>query len=363
MKVLHLDVMRGWRGGERQALILAEGLMRRGVEVLFACRKNSAIEKRLLDRGIPTLGLKIPFEADFYTVWGLSRFLRKERFDIVHTHDSHSLWLGGCAGLLARKVIRIASRRVDFSIHRHGFGFSYFKYRYFTDHIIAVSEAVKNVLVEGGVEPSRISVIHSGVTDEIPEKKDVREILGLGDEAVIIGTVGALVPHKGHKYLVDAAEDLVARYRNLHFVIIGDGPLKGVLIKQARSLGVFQNFHFTGFREDAESLVGSFDVFVMSSLEEGLGTAVLDAYRAGVCVVATDAGGLKEVVEDGVSGIRVSRGSGVALANGIRKVLADGALRKKLVEGARNLMKSRFRADIMIEDTLRLYHRLIEGRR
>ncbi|MCX7703846.1 MAG: glycosyltransferase [Planctomycetota bacterium] len=359
-KVLHLDVMRQWRGGERQALLLAEGSKNRGIDVLFICRKNSVLQEKLVEAGVPTMPLSIPFEADFYTVWRLSRIIRENRFDIIHTHDSHSLWLGGCAGLLARRGVRIAARRVDFSIHRHGFGLSYFKYRYFTDHIIAVSEAVKEVLIKDGVPPSQISVIYSGVKTEPPQKTDVRTLLNLSADTRVVGTVGALVPHKGHRHLIEAAAMLIPHRRNLHFVIIGEGPLKKSLIEQAHYYGVSPNVHFLGFRKDAENLIPSFDLFVMSSVEEGLGTVVLDAYRAGVCVVATDAGGLKEVVEDGVSGIRVGRGSGSELKRRIARILDDEEMRKNLIEGGRIVLKSRFSADIMIEKTLSLYKRLLE---
>ena len=351
--------MRGWRGGERQAVLLAEGQARRGMDVLFVCRSQSALERVLKERGIPHLAMRIPFEADFYAILRIANILRKDGYDIVHSHDSHSHWIGGSAGLLARKVVKITSRRVDFSIYRHGFGLSYFKYRYFTDHIIAVSNAVKAVLLRCGLPASMVSVVHSGLPDAAPEKKDVRDVVGIEKDSLVVGTVGALVPHKGHKFLIDAAALVLKEQKDIHFVIIGEGRLKKELVERAKTIGVQDHLHFTGFREDAENLVGSFDLFVMSSVEEGLGTAVLDAYRHSVAVVVTDAGGLVEVVEDGVSGLVVRRGSGKALAEGILRVLSDGGLRKKLAEGGKRVLKSRFTDDIMVERTLDVYERLL----
>ena len=363
MRVVLFDMMRDWRGGQRQFLLLARGLLERGVEPLLICRRGSALHGRARAARVPTIPLTIPFEADFTAIRRVARILRDFDADVLHFNDSHSHWIGGAAALFVRRVVRVASRRVDFHIFRHGFGFSYFKYRYMADAYIAVSRAARDVLVRCGVRPERVFVVESGLPPAAPQAVDVRPLLGVPERTRVVGSVGALVWHKGHEHLIDAAALLAGRTPGVAFVVVGDGPLRRRLERRIEEKGLRGRFFLPGRRGDAEALVGSFDVFVMPSVMEGLGSSVLDAYRHGVPAVVTDAGGLPEVAGGGAAALVVPKGDARALAAGIERALSDKMLRSRLAEAGRGLLLRRFSADIMIERSVSVYERLIRGRR
>lgn len=356
MRVVLCDMMRQWRGGQRQYLILAEGLVRRGHDVLCILRRGSPLEDHLKRKRIAHEVVAVPFEADLSAALRIAALCRRFRAHIIHSHDSHAHWLAGLAALRMR-LPHIVSRRVDFHIFRHGLGFSWFKYRYFADGYIAVSRAAADVLVRCGIPQEMVFIVPSGLPEKPPPKHQIREILGLPRHVNVVGTVGDLVGHKAHQIFVEAAARITDP--NIHFVIIGEGPLRKALEKKVESLGLTGRFHMPGRREDAENLIGSFDIFVMSSVQEGLGTSVLDAYRHGVAVVATRAGGLKEVVRDGKSGLLVEPGDAEGLARAVELLLRDEPLRKRLALGGRELLKNCFSADIMVEKTEGVYRRFV----
>ena len=163
---------------------------------------------------------------------------------------------------------------------------------------------------------------------------------------------------QGHWVFVKAAANI--KLPDVHFVIIGDGPLHPRLKALISKRNLQNRFHLAGRLAAAEEFVGSFDIFVMSSVQEGLGTSVLDAYRCGVPVVATKAGGLTDIVVDGESGLLADIGDAGSLARAIIRVLEDESLRKRLVAGGKELLKNRFSADIMVEKTMSVYRRYVE---
>lgn len=356
MRVVLCDMMLQWRGGQRQFLLLAEGLLQRGHDCLCVVRSGSPLRERLCEKRIPHKALRVPFEADITAAWRIAQICRRHKTDILHSHDSHSHWLAGLAALFLR-IPHLVSRRVDFHFYRHGMGFSWFKYRYFADGYLAVSRAVADLLSSSGVPSSRIFLVPSGLPTEPPQRHEIRSLLKIPSDSPVVGTVGDMVGHKAHYLFVEAAS--LIRRRDVHFVIIGDGPLRPHLERLVRRFKLQNRFHMPGRLKEAENFIGSFTLFVMSSVQEGLGTSVLDAYRSGVCVVATKAGGLCEVVEDGRSGILVEVGDSARLAAVVERLLLDEALRNRLIEGAKEVLKKRFNADIMVERTLDVYRRYV----
>ena len=220
----------------------------------------------------------------------------------------------------------IVSRRVDFSIYRHSFfGLNGRKYRRGVDRIIAVSDAVRNVLVRDGLDPAQITVVRDAI--DVARVRgatpvDVRARVGLGARARIILAVGALVGHKGHRHLVAAIPSLVAAAPEAHVVIAGEGELRHELESLAIRLGVASRLLMPGFIENVAGWFPSADVFVMPSVEEGLGSSVLEAMAAGTPIVATTAGGIPEVVRDGIDGLLVPPGEPAGARAGDRRTPA-----------------------------------------
>lgn len=365
LRVLQIDTMKGWRGGERQAYYLAKYLCERGCEVGFACQPGGELEKRLRGSGTRIHPTLFRFEADFTAAWRIAGLIRRHNYRVVHMHDSHAHLLGGCAAVLAGKPVRVVSRRVDFSIHRHGFGLSIIKYRYFSDAYIAVSNAVRKALIRDGVPSEMIHVIYSGIEmppGGRPDRDVLNELLGTNGTCKIIGSVGSLVGHKGQRYLIEAAADIVRDRPDVKFVILGEGKLRAELESLIKAKGLAGRFFLPGFVPSAARLLRAFDVFVMPSVMEGLGTSLLDAMAAGVPVVGTRAGGIPEVVEDSRTGLLAQPGDPRSLALALERMLDDAALARRLAERARERAAAEFTVKRMVERTERLYRKLLSER-
>jgi glycosyltransferase involved in cell wall biosynthesis len=353
---LHLDSERTWRGGEQQVLYLTTGLQRRGHGVTVACQPGSPLAERARAAGLAVVEVRVRGEADFLAVLALRRLLRRGKFDIVHLHTSHAHAVGSAAAALARQGRTIVSRRVDFGIAANFI--SGFKYRHGVDRFIAISEAVKQALVQGGVAEQRIAVVHSGIDlarfEAVPPNR-FREEFGVAPDAPVVGNVAHMADHKGQRYLLAAVPKVLAAEPRARFFIVGDGDLRGALEAQAKELDVEHAVTFTGFRTDVPQWLDFFDVFVMSSHLEGLCTSVLDALALRKPVVASRAGGLPEIIRHEANGLLVPPKDPDALADAVVRLLRDRELGRRLGEAGRRTVEEEFSADSMVEGTLRVY--------
>jgi glycosyltransferase involved in cell wall biosynthesis len=251
----------------------------------------------------------------------------------------------------------IASRRVDFHLQSHTF--SQWKYRQ-VDGFIAASRAIKAVLVQDRIPSGRIDVVHDGIDVEKIEPRPVLDVHAeywLPHGVPVIVNVGALVGHKGQRYLIDAMALVLREVPDAHLIIFGEGELRGALERQVKQLSLTKRVLLPGFREDVLSLMKSADLFVMSSVTEGLGSAVLDAMAMGLAVVGTTAGGIPEVVVPGVAGELVEPSEPKPLAAAIVKLLKDPARRRVYGEAGRRHVAENFGVDRLIEGTLQSYRR------
>ncbi len=366
MKTLHVNTERTWRGGEQQTLLLAAGLEARGLRSEIACQAGSPLAARARARGIVVHEIRMRGEFDLLAVKRLASILRAGEHDVVHMHTSHGHTLGVLASILARRGRRIVSRRVDFSIHRTRLKLNRFKYAHFVDRYVAISEAVRSALVADGVDPARIDVVPSGVDVlDLDRRKSaaesagaalaLRERLSLRPGTAVVGHVGHLTWHKGQEHLVDAMKILAGNGRDAALVLVGEGEERAALESRIARLGLGDAARLVGFDAEPVPYFTLFDVFVMPSVMEGLCTSVLDALALGVPVVASRAGGIPEIVSDGVNGLLVPPRDPAALAAAVERVLCDAGLGRSLVRSGRDTVARRFSADAMVEGTLRVY--------
>jgi glycosyltransferase involved in cell wall biosynthesis len=271
----------------------------------------------------------------------------------LHAHDAHALTIAGVAGLLTGTPY-LATRRVDFPLRRPALWRR-------AARIIAISEAVRRVLLADGISAQRVVRVHSGIDLEAVRRTrsgDIRTRLGLPDTGPLAVAVGALVGHKDHATLVDAAAALRTTRPELHWVIAGEGPLRGALTARIAARDLGDRVHLPGQVPDPLRLIAAADVFVMSSREEGLGTSVLDAMALDVPIAATAAGGIPEMLDRG-AGVLSPPGDGTALAASVERILADPALRASLIRRAQDRVEE-FSATAMAEGVLAVYRSLVE---
>ena len=300
-------------------------------------------------------------EIDLATAWKLSKIIREWKPQIVHAHDPHAVSMASLAlsfGAPSPRPKTIASRRVDF--HLQSNTFSQWKYRQM-DHFIAASEAIRHILVHDGVPADRIDVVHDGIdVDKIAHRPpiELHAEYWLPHGVPVMVNVGALVGHKGQKHLVDAMPHVLREVPDAHLIIFGEGELRAPLEKQIKHLNLTKRILLPGFREDVLSLMKTADLFVMSSVTEGLGSAVLDAMAMGLAVVGTEAGGIPEAVVPYETGLLVDPGNSKALAAAIVKLLKNPELRKKYGEAGRKRVDEHFGVDRLVEGTLEVYRRV-----
>ena len=356
MNIVHVDSHRPWRGGEQQVLYLTGFLNDHGHNSVVVCQPQSALHQRCVAAGMPVKTLRMRHEVDVLAAWRLGRLLRQLQADILHMHTPHAHTIGLLAGLLAPNVCKIVSRRVDFAPLRNRF--SRWKYVRRDLHYIAVSDAIRHVLLSDGIAAHQVQTVHSGIDlQRCDAVVPTAPLFPAGSR--VIGTVGHLAGHKGQRYLLAALPHLVRTYPKIGCALVGTGDLHASLAAQAADLGVSDHVKFTGFRRDALSLIQQFEVFVFPSVQEGLGTSVLDAMALYKPVVATRAGGIPEVVEDGVTGLLVAPQNPAALARAIQSLLEQPERGKMFGAAGRQRVAQHFTAERMAARTLQVYRELL----
>lgn len=362
MKTLHINTERTWRGGEQQTLYLLRSLKERRIKSHLACQPGSPMEKKALEAGVEVFPIAMRGEVDLPASLRIRKLITRHGYDIVHSHTSHAHTLAFFASL-GCGTCRLVTRRVDFSIFRNRFlPINGIKYRFMADYYIAISHQIKQVMVKDGIAADRIFVVHSGIDpqrfaraagDHLTEEFKLRP-----DERVVIN-VAHLAGHKGQKYLVGAIPHVLAAIPNVRFFIIGKGELMSELQALSVSLGIGHALTFTGFRNNVGAFYKIADLFVMSSVQEGLGTAILDALALGIPVVAANSGGIPEIIRDGQTGRLVEAANPQALAKGIIEMLTNVELAGAMARRGQADVKAKFSINAMVENNLAVYNRLL----
>jgi glycosyltransferase involved in cell wall biosynthesis len=249
----------------------------------------------------------------------------------------------------------VVTRRVIFPLRRRGFWLR-------ARRVIAISEAVRGALVSDGVDPERIVVIPSAVDLEdsvAPARASIRHALRLPENGRLAVSLAALTPEKDQSTLVAAAALLVRDLPDLHWVIAGEGPLRGVLEQRVSAAGLGERFHLVGQLPDPHTALADADVCVLSSISEGLGSSILAAMALGVPVVATRVGGIPELLGTG-AGLMVSPGDPPGFAAAVRRVLTEPGLRENLVRIGRH-EASGFSVHGMAERVLGVYRSCVHS--
>ena len=362
---LHVDTARTWRGGQNQVLLTVLGLRALGHRAALVAHPDGELRRRAAE-GTDLYPFAPRMEMDLAAAWSLSRLMRDLQPDVVHAHDAHAVAMTALALSLGSTKLTtpfVAARRVDFHIGKNAM--SRWKYRQ-VDCFICASSAIQAMLVNDGIQADRTTVVYEGIDlghVAAAPPLDVHKEFWLPHGAPIVGNVAALVPHKGQRYLIEAAVLVLQRVPDARFLIVGSGELEQSLQKQIKRHHLEKHVFLTGFRPDILSVHKGFDLFVMSSVTEGLGTSALDAMACGRAVVATRAGGLAEVVDHGETGLLVPVRNFEALADAIVQLLTDPTLREEYGRTALGRAQQRFSADRMVAETAAVYAAVVDTRR
>ncbi len=361
MKILHVETGRHFLGGPQQVIYLINALRERGHDNILVCPPDSGIDTVAREHGIWTQNLFCAGDLDLPFAYRLSQFISDKQPDIVHCHSRRGAdILGGLAAGFA-SVPAVVSRRVDNTELRVVAGLRYRPFR----KVIAISEAIASVLRDRGIDDGRIEVIRSAVdADEFSGETDCdvyRREFGIGDGVFAIAAAGQLIPRKGHRYLLEAVNELRKTHSEFRLVIFGEGFLGNQLRTQAESLGLDDIVTFAGYRDDLDDFIGCFDLFVHPSSAEGLGVAALKAAAAGLAVVGCNAGGMPESVVHNETGLLVEPENADALHRAIAALFDDDQMRARFAAAGRDRMQNEFSIATMVEKHEALYASVLEG--
>lgn len=355
--VLHTEASPGFGGQEIRILAECTGLARRGWRVLLACRPGARVLARAREEGVEVRPIRMRGPADPVALVELVRLLSRERVDLVHTHSSIDAWLGGLAARILRRPV-VRSRHVSIPVRRR------FNpvYTLLADRVIASGRGVEAALVAAGVPPARIVSLPAGVDlasfSPAVSGETVRKELGLGWPT--IGCVAFFRASKGHLHLLEAFRSLLPDYPEARLLLVGDGSGRGEVEAAVDRLGLRPRVLLLGLRRDVPECLAAMDCVVLASLRsEGIPQALLQAMAMERPVVATAAGGIAEVVEDGVTGLLASPGDPAGLARAIRRALEETGASRERAARARALVVSRYSSEAILDRVEALYRALL----
>jgi glycosyltransferase involved in cell wall biosynthesis len=340
------------------------------VEGQLETAKKQGIE--IID--VPSLVRRISPIDDLRALVALFRHIRKIEPHIVHTHTSKAGILGRLAAWLARvpTIIHTPHGHVFYGHFGRSLSRIFLQVEKLlgriTHHQIALTpEEGKDYLNLGVAKSKNISVIHSGVDLNCFKRSPTasnpkRNELAIPPDSLVVGYVGWLIPIKGVTYLVKAMVEVVQRHQNSLLLLVGKGDEKGEeevkLSKQVENLGIADNVRFLGWRPDVDEIMGCFDIFVLPSLNEGMGRVLVEAMSAGLPIVASRVGGIPDLVKDGENGLLVPPADAGALERAISDLLSDKARRKRMGETGKRMCRP-YSVEAMVDKIDTLYSRLL----
>ena len=355
LKVLHIDPEKGWGGGECQVLGLISYLSRRGHQNHLLGHPEGPLFREAGESGVKTFPLTVRNDIDFRPIFSLKRLIQKEGYDIVHFHTKRahalSLWLGrNHPG-----VRYVVTRRMDYPVRRNWY--NDYLYNRQVDGVVAISRRIADLLVEGGVRSEKIRLIHSGI-DPAPFRKMDISIANAAPR--MVGTVAVLEERKGHRFLLEAAALIKQQGHRLKYRFAGEGSERQRLQHFVLEMGLQEDVEFSGFVSDIPAFLSTVDIFVLPSLYEGLGVAVLEAMAAGRAVVATKVGGLPEIVDDTITGLLVPQRDSRALARAIETLISQKGLVPQMGARGRERVLQHFTIEQMAKKNEDYYYELLQ---
>ncbi|OGV39574.1 MAG: hypothetical protein A2X48_13135 [Lentisphaerae bacterium GWF2_49_21] len=382
-KIKILLVLEATAGGTRRYItqVLSHLDLNRFEPVLFCATNRDPAFLQDIElirkRGIKVLVFPMEREispiSDLLLILKMTTAIKREKPDIVHTHSSK-------AGIIGRTAARLAGlAKIAHTPHVFPFEMAVggFKRKFYlfleriaakwTTLLIAVSEAEKAVALEYGLFNDKNTLVNTNGIDpglwpmaDAGERGKLREQFGIPKDVFVVGMVGRFMPQKGHRILIEASEILLKKNNNIHFVLVGDGELKNEIRDMTVLNKTEENFHFFEQTDKIAPYYAMFDCLVLPSLWEGCPFTVMEAMAMRIPVIASSVGGVKEIVEDKVSGLLVPPADTGSLARAIEKLCEDRKLCERLGEKGHQRILEKFQLSESIRRLEDIYQKMIK---
>ncbi len=376
IKILHVITHLPTGGAQENTLFTVELLNRNKFEISLCCNMvGDLVErakriKQIRIFNVKNLVREVNLFKDIKAFISIYKILRSEKFDIIHTHSSK-------AGFLARIAAKLYGKSII--VHTvHGFPFNdymnFFK-KYFyikiekflstlSDALITVSNLNKEKITNLRIaEDSKITNIYSGIDLELFRRKNnfsFRNDLRISDDFILIGTVGRLSAQKDPITLVNAFDLVLKEKTNVKLVFVGDGDLRNEVLRRINELGLQESIYLVGNKMDPWNIYPSLDLFVMSSIYEGLGRSITEALCSEIPVVCTNVEGVPELVRDKITGYLVKPKDYFELSKIILKSLENIDHSKNMAKTGSKFVKKNFDVNNMVKEIDDLYLSLLK---
>lgn len=358
--LISVNVGKAWELGgiESHSGTLAAVLVKNGHNVIMGCHNEDSVKVGAGQLVVPARRINVRNSLDIAAVFKIIKIIMQNDIQLVIANGGREYWPAAVAAkLLQKKVIFVRHQRdsirntTRWLINNH------------VDRAIAVSGAVRDVMVNSGVDPEKIEVIYNAIDPEQfnPDKvnrADAREELGIDNDDIVIGTVGKLRHGKGVFEIIHAAHALAGKYPALRLLFVGDGPERQPMERELKRLSMNDRVIFTGLRDDVERMYAAMDIFVLPSYNEGLPTVLIESMAMAKPVIATTIGGMPEVINDGIDGILISPKDQAALAGAIVRYIDDAGFAERAASAGRKKIEERFSVRVMGDNFERVFRNM-----
>lgn len=361
-KVINIDSAINWRGGQQQAVLLHEGLLSHGVESTFFTKNNSAVHNYLTSKSIDVNCIDMNNEVDIKSAIKLALFAKRNFYNIIICHCSHSLSIALLSRLFNSNLNILAVRRVDNKINN----IISKNIKYGSSHlskIVCVSNAILNTLIKSGLKSDKLTVIYDGIDIEKHKNYCYNQYLNFKktDNTIVIGTIAAMENEKDYPTFLQAIRLISQKKDNVRFIALGDGSLRKEIEQKSKIMGIDKDIHFVGYKKNIDDYLSQFDIFTLISKREGLGTSLLEAMSTGLPVVGTRVGGIPEVIKEGINGLLVEKSNPKELANALIELIDNKDKRKMFGINSLEVVKD-FSIKRNIQEYVNLFDEVLSNR-
>ena len=353
MHILHTESSCGWGGQEIRILTEGAGMVERGHRVSLITPPTSNIYRAAERYGIEPIALPIE-RKQLTALFAMRRWFGEhgDTIDIVNTHSSTDAWLVAVANLLLRNPAPVVrTRHVSSPINNQLT--TRWLYQKSVKHIVVTGEPLRQQLArDNGFRLEGMTSVPTGIDLQRfrpPDRLQARKQLGVDPTKFVVGILATLSSWKGHRYLMDALA-LLRDLPDLQLLIVGDGPYREKLEEHRDLLDIGDRVVFAGQQENPETWLNTMNLFVLPSYgDEGVSQAVMQAMASRLPVIATPVGGMRDAVEDEVTGLLVRVRDGASIASAIRRLVEDEAMRERLAEAGFRFAGERFSRELMLD--------------
>lgn len=326
--------------------------------------KDHPFLRGLQQRDVTVVVIPLRRAFDLSNIWEVVKNIKRYEIDLLHSHGYRADIVGLLAATIARRPI-ISTVHGWTPISRKLKFYEYIDKRClkFFNRILVVSTEIGKDLEKSGIEPSKIAKIYNAVAIPSNGSYDGEGLKGefkIGNGVKLIGMIGRLSPEKGGKYFLMSCKELFRKYNNLQAIILGEGSERGYLENLSKELGITDKVFFLGHREDIEKIYAALDILVISSITEGIPMVILEAMAFSKPAVATDVGGVSEIIEDGKTGLLAKPKDPFDLAEKISFLLENSDVSLAFGRKAREVVAEKFNAERWAREIERHYSAILK---